>query len=178
VEIYKKEISNMSNEEDSNKCEQLSLLPLKKMYYSIGEVCGATSLEPHTLRYWESEFPTLRPKKNRGGKRAYQDKDIEVVCQIKRLLYEEKYTINGARQKLSEDRQAAEAASPKRARSKISEAQTDEVHDTPPPLEDSGMEPPCAIQDSQSQPLTQTASGMDIVCDVKKELKEILTLLK
>lgn len=172
----------MSTEEDSNKCEQLSLLPLKKMYYSISEVCGATSLEPHVLRYWESEFPTLRPKKNRGGKRAYQDKDIEIICQIKRLLYEEKYTISGARQKLSEDRQTAETASPKRPRSKINETPADEIHNTQPPketpLEDSSMELSCAIQDSQSQPLTRTSSDIDIIRDLKRELKEILALLK
>ena len=89
---------------DGQSCEQLSLIPVKKMYYSISEVCRHTGLEPHVLRYWESEFPQLRPKKNRAGNRAYREKDIELVCYIKHLLYEEKYTIPGAKKKLQEGR--------------------------------------------------------------------------
>ena len=71
----------------------------KKTYYSISEVCTRTGLEPHVLRYWESEFPQLRPKKNRAGNRAYREKDIELIEYIKYLLYEEQYTIPGARKK-------------------------------------------------------------------------------
>ena len=71
-----------------------------KVYYSISEVCEQTGLEPHVLRYWESEFSQLRPKKNRAGNRAYREKDIRVIHDIKRLLYEEKFTIPGARKKL------------------------------------------------------------------------------
>ena len=74
----------------------------KKAYYSISEVCRFTSLEPHVLRYWESEFPQLRPKKNRAGNRAYREKDIILIKNIKHLLYDEKFTISGARKKLSE----------------------------------------------------------------------------
>ena len=77
------------------------MLNSKKTYYSIREVCERTSLEPHVLRYWESEFSLLRPKKNRAGNRAYREKDIEIVLNIKRLLYEEQYTIPGAKKKLS-----------------------------------------------------------------------------
>ena len=168
----------MSEEKDSNKCEQLSLLDLKKMYYSISEVCSATNLEPHVLRYWESEFPTLRPKKNRGGKRAYQDKDIEIVCQIKRLLYEEKYTISGARQKLSEDRQTAEVVSPKpkrvRSKTSIDETRTDIQLEDDTSLE-SSLEP-CALKKSESSLSAQTSS--DLINNVVKELKEILAQLK
>ncbi len=76
----------------------------KKLYYSISEVCTFTGLEPHVLRYWESEFPQLRPKKNRAGNRAYREKDIEVIKYIKHLLYEEKFTIPGAKKKLSESK--------------------------------------------------------------------------
>lgn len=73
----------------------------KKTYYSISEVCSKTELEPHVLRYWESEFPQLRPKKNRAGNRAYREKDIETIRYIKQLLYEEQYTIPGAKKKLA-----------------------------------------------------------------------------
>ncbi len=75
---------------------------IKKLYYSIGEVSGATDLKQYVLRYWESEFPQLSPAKNRAGNRTYREKDIELVNFIKTLLYEKKYTIEGARQKLKE----------------------------------------------------------------------------
>jgi DNA-binding transcriptional MerR regulator len=78
------------------------MLNIKKTYYSISEVCGLTGLEPHVLRYWETEFSQLRPKKNRAGNRAYREKDIEIVNYIKHLLYDEKYTIPGAKKRLSE----------------------------------------------------------------------------
>jgi DNA-binding transcriptional MerR regulator len=74
---------------------------VRKTYYSISEVCKRTSLEPHVLRYWESEFPQLRPKKNRAGNRAYREKDIEVIQYIKYLLYVEQFTIPGAKKKLA-----------------------------------------------------------------------------
>ena len=77
------------------------MLNSKKTYYSIREVCDRTGLEPHVLRYWESEFSLLRPKKNRAGNRAYREKDIEIILNIKRLLYDEQYTIPGAKKKLS-----------------------------------------------------------------------------
>jgi len=76
----------------------------KKTYYSISEVCTKTGLEPHVLRYWESEFSQLRPKKNRAGNRAYREKDIDIVRYIKYLLYQEQYTIPGAKKKLLETR--------------------------------------------------------------------------
>lgn len=76
------------------------MLNSRKTYYSIREVCDRTDLEPHVLRYWESEFPILRPKKNRAGNRAYREKDIETILTIKHLLYEEQYTIPGAKKKL------------------------------------------------------------------------------
>ncbi|MBN1127540.1 MAG: MerR family transcriptional regulator [Chitinispirillaceae bacterium] len=76
----------------------------KKTYYSISEVCSRTGLEPHVLRYWETEFPLLRPKKNRAGNRAYRDKDIELILTIKNLLYEQQFTIPGAKRKLAHER--------------------------------------------------------------------------
>lgn len=75
-----------------------------KMYYTISEVCALTNLKPHVLRYWEDEFPTLAPPKNRAGNRAYRVKDIKSIFTIKHLLYEEGYTIAGARKKLQQIR--------------------------------------------------------------------------
>ena len=70
---------------------------VKKLYYSIGEVSEMTSLKPYVLRYWESEFSQLKPPKNRSGNRTYRQKDIEVILNIKDLLYKKKFTIDGAR---------------------------------------------------------------------------------
>jgi DNA-binding transcriptional MerR regulator len=74
---------------------------ISKVYYSISEVADLTGLEPHVLRYWESEFPMLRPLKNRGGNRAYRDKDIKLIFLIKKLLYHDRFTIEGARRQMS-----------------------------------------------------------------------------
>ena len=74
----------------------------KKVYYSIGEVCELTGLKPHVLRYWETQFDVLNPTKNRAGNRVYRAKEIELILLVKHLLYEEKYTIEGANQKLVE----------------------------------------------------------------------------
>jgi len=73
---------------------------LKKPYYSIGEVCELTGLKPHVLRYWETQFRALQPNKNRAGNRVYRPREIELVLLVKRLLYEEKYTIEGADMKI------------------------------------------------------------------------------
>ncbi|MDH3217256.1 MAG: MerR family transcriptional regulator [Candidatus Krumholzibacteria bacterium] len=73
-----------------------------KMYYSISEVSEMTGVKAHVLRYWETEFPSLRPKKNRAGNRNYRPKDIKAILVIRDLLYREKFTISGARKKLQE----------------------------------------------------------------------------
>jgi DNA-binding transcriptional MerR regulator len=71
-----------------------------KLYYSITEVAELTNVKPHVLRYWETEFKALRPKKNRAGNRTYRSSDIELIQNIKKLLYDEGYTIAGAKKKL------------------------------------------------------------------------------
>ena len=84
-------------------CERISVKNgEEKLYYSISEVAEMTDVKPYVLRFWEKEFPLLRPKKNRGGNRTYQKREIVLVNRIKSLLYDEGYTIEGARQKLSE----------------------------------------------------------------------------
>ena len=74
---------------------------IHKLYYSIGEVSKLTDLEQHVLRYWETEFEGLNPKKNRAGRRTYTRSDIDFILQIKRLLKEDMYTIEGARKVLA-----------------------------------------------------------------------------
>jgi len=75
---------------------------IKKLYYSISEVSKITELEQYVLRYWESEFPQLKPAKNRAGNRIYTNKDIKLILHIKKLLRDEKYTIEGAKKVLED----------------------------------------------------------------------------
>lgn len=75
----------------------------EKMFYKIGEVSEIVDIEAYVLRYWESEFPFLKPRKNKSGQRVYARKDLEMVMQIKDLLYKEKYTIAGVRKRFSDN---------------------------------------------------------------------------
>lgn len=94
--------------EAANKTE-LPQIPGKR-YFTIGEVSELCQVKPHVLRYWEQEFPTLEPVKRRGNRRYYQRQDVLLIRQIRSLLYDDGYTIGGARQKLSgEDEEPQEA---------------------------------------------------------------------
>jgi DNA-binding transcriptional MerR regulator len=77
-------------------------MPDEKLFYTIGEVADIVNVKPYVLRYWESEFKKLNPQKSTTGQRTYRKRDIQVANTIKRLLYDEKYTIAGAIQKLEE----------------------------------------------------------------------------
>ncbi len=72
----------------------------KRLYYKIGEACKELGIQPYVLRYWETEFPALAPSKSRSGQRVYSEKELEIIKRIKQLLYEEGYTIAGAKKKL------------------------------------------------------------------------------
>jgi DNA-binding transcriptional MerR regulator len=72
----------------------------QKLYYKIGEVCEIVGVESHVLRFWETEFPALSPPKSKSGQRTYRPKDIELLLRIRKLLYEEGFTIAGARRRL------------------------------------------------------------------------------
>ena len=74
-----------------------------KAWWSLQEVCELVGLEPHVLRYWESEFSQLRPRRVRGGERQYREREVQLVRRIRELLYEEHMTVQAARRKLSED---------------------------------------------------------------------------
>lgn len=73
-----------------------------KLYFRIGEVSRVSGVKPHVLRYWESEFPAITPRKSGSGHRLYRRKDVELILEIKRLLYEERFTIEGARKFLGQ----------------------------------------------------------------------------
>jgi DNA-binding transcriptional MerR regulator len=75
----------------------------EKLFFKIGEVCELAGVQAHVLRYWESEFPMLAPQKNRAGQRVYRKRDVEMALRIKDLLYEDQYTIAGAKKRLAND---------------------------------------------------------------------------
>lgn len=92
----------------------------EKIYFKIGEVCELVGVQPHVLRYWETEFPMLSPQKNRSGQRSYRRRDVEMALRIKELLYDEMFTIAGAKKKLQ-----SELREP--ARLKIVQAETQDL---------------------------------------------------
>jgi DNA-binding transcriptional MerR regulator len=79
-------------------------VPAGRLYYSISEVSDMMGVKPHVLRYWETQFRMLRPKKGRGGARMYRRRDVELLFEIKKLLYDQRFTIAGARRKMLDDR--------------------------------------------------------------------------
>ena len=98
--------------------ELASSLPLplpeipRKRYFAIGEVSELCAVKPHVLRYWEQEFPQLKPVKRRGNRRYYQHDDVQMIRRIRSLLYEQGFTIGGARQRLREMPKAAPVRAP------------------------------------------------------------------
>ena len=78
-----------------------------KLFFKIGEVCELVGVQAHVLRYWETEFPMLQPQKNRAGQRTYRRKDVEMALRIKALLYDERFTIAGAKRRLQTESRAA-----------------------------------------------------------------------
>ncbi|HZF07718.1 MAG TPA: MerR family transcriptional regulator [Thermoanaerobaculia bacterium] len=84
----------------------------KRLYYKIGEACKALDIQPYVLRYWETEFPALSPNKSRSGQRVYSEKELGIIRRIKELLYEEGYTIAGAKKKLEAELVSGSLAGP------------------------------------------------------------------
>jgi DNA-binding transcriptional MerR regulator len=142
--------------------DEIIPIPSRKMYYSISEVTQMTGLEQSVLRHWEKEFSKLRPKKNSAGKRTYREKDIELIRRIKQLLYNERYTIHGAIQKIAEERKA-EAAAGKRTKTRPD----DDGTGTPTPEQ---IPPPKNEQAPSIPP--------DTLEEIRKELRDVLAVLE
>ena len=94
---------------EASNNNELPVIPGKR-YFTIGEVSELCAVKPHVLRYWEQEFPQLKPIKRRGNRRYYQRQDVILIRQIRILLYEHGFTIGGARQKLSGDEVKADSS--------------------------------------------------------------------
>jgi len=148
----------------------------KRLYYKIGEACKALGIQPYVLRYWETEFPALTPSKSRSGQRVYSEKELEIIRRIKELLYEEGYTIAGAKKKLEaemaaggagealrdDDDETPEAPEPAEA---VAEAPP------PPPLR---AEPAAASHTDASEREQALLSGVE---EALQEARRILALL-
>jgi DNA-binding transcriptional MerR regulator len=127
-----------------------------KLFFKIGEVCEITDTQPYVLRYWESEFPALAPAKNSSGQRIYRRRDIETVLRIKQLLYEEGFTIAGAKKRL-EVELAGRADTPSTARAA-------DVSEEP----SVASAAPVKVQDEKT---------VGVLREVREQLRDILTLL-
>jgi len=140
----------------------------QKLFFKIGEVCELAGVQAHVLRYWETEFPMLAPQKNRAGQRTYRRKDVEVALRIKELLYDEQYTIAGAKKKL-----ASELRSPSREGAGAAPAKT--------PLRSLQPPPSLAARFSSTPPASDPPKFTDeqhgSLKQIAQQLREILDLL-
>src|SRR5512133_3636419 len=139
----------------------------EKLFFKIGEVCELAGVQAHVLRYWESEFPMLAPQKNRAGQRVYRKRDVEMALRIKDLLYEDQYTIAGAKKRLANDLRAG-------GKLKIVSSDDDVDSDT------NGSQTAAEEMTKVSLPASSegmTAEERKSLRKVAKELREILALL-
>jgi len=141
--------------------ESASRIP-EKLFFRIGEVCDLIKVQPHVLRYWETEFPMLAPQKNRAGQRVYRRKDVEMVLRIRDLLYEEKFTIAGAKKKLLEDMRGGSA------RARLAEEIATEQNTEPKPASASAS----LAADPSTSPQVRS-----VLRKLKSDLEDLLTRL-
>ncbi len=144
----------------------------EKLFFKIGEVCELAGVQAHVLRYWESEFTMLAPQKNRAGQRVYRKRDVEMALRIKELLYEDQYTIAGAKKRLANDlrggaklRNGSEGGEPLSLQSS-EQAQTATPHTARSAAAVNGVA------------AAKTAEDRHALRQLAAELKEILSLLE
>jgi DNA-binding transcriptional MerR regulator len=142
----------------------------EKLFFKIGEVCELAGVQAHVLRYWESEFPTLAPQKNRAGQRVYRKRDVEMALRIKELLYDDQYTIAGAKKRLANEIRAG-------TRLKVVSAEADDDS----PSRSLLQEVPNAagsLSDGANGPRNSTMEERRALRRVAAELRELLGLLE
>jgi DNA-binding transcriptional MerR regulator len=143
----------------------------EKLFFRIGEVCELMGVQPHVLRYWETEFPMLAPQKNRAGQRVYRRKDVEMVMRIRELLYEEKFTIAGAKKKLLEEMRSRNTLRGTKTVSREAithDSSADELTETHEPV----AETPSAMTGQALTPQTKR-----LLRRLKRDLEDLLTML-
>jgi DNA-binding transcriptional MerR regulator len=134
----------------------------EKLFFKIGEVCELAGVQAHVLRYWESEFPMLAPQKNRAGQRVYRKRDVEIALRIKELLYEDQYTIAGAKKRLANDM---------RAGGKLRVVSSEDSE------EDASLTAQQARSTTPASNSKRTAEDRKALRSVTTELREILAML-
>ena len=139
-----------------------------KLYYSISEVAELTDLQPYTLRAWEKEFPSLRPRRARGKNRAYRERDIGIILLIKKLLYEERYTMQGVKKKLRNEPELLRQIGSQMALLLDRDCRAKEIETQP--VSDKIEEPRGGVGESNTE-------FKAVVEEAKIELKAILQLL-
>jgi DNA-binding transcriptional MerR regulator len=140
----------------------------EKIYFKIGEVCDLVGVQAHVLRYWETEFPQLSPQKNRSGQRSYRRKDVEMSLRIKELLYDEMFTIAGARKKLQLEMR------PDAPKLKIVRPETREMPSGTPDTEAPGLFDDELVLDENT---TVSSSGQTLASDQLDAIKTLATHL-
>ena len=145
----------------------------KRLYYKIGEACKALGIQPYVLRYWETEFPALTPSKSRSGQRVYSEKELEIIRRIKELLYEEGYTIAGAKKKLETEMASGSLGEPDRD-GEDTAAPEPVATVTPQPASEPEPASPAALDRGADERVQRLLSGID---EALGEAREILTLL-
>jgi len=146
----------------------------EKLFFKIGEVCELAGVQAHVLRYWETEFPMLAPQKNRAGQRTYRRRDVEMALRIKQLLYDEQYTIAGAKKKLANDNSRGtnhEADAPP-----ITKAPTRSLQ-PPPSLAARFGAPAAGAPAALAKAPEQTGEQSATLRQISQQLREILDLL-
>jgi DNA-binding transcriptional MerR regulator len=155
----------------------------KRLYYKIGEACKALAIQPYVLRYWETEFPVLTPSKSRSGQRVYSEKELEIIRRIKELLYEEGYTIAGAKKKLEGEIASGSLGEPNGEPEPEEEAAAAAPAQTVLPVvpQETIPEPPTAeppatamLDRDAAERVQRLLSGIE---EALREAREILTLL-
>jgi len=150
-----------------------------KLYFRIGEVSDLVGVKPYVLRYWESEFPDIKPSKSKSGQRLYKRRDVELLLRIKELLYEERFTINGARKRLKEfSRGDAPSAAVKEEAAPVEREPEGEV-----PRQLEVFAEPDSEDDEVDDVSAPARRGMDrgsvkAFQKIKKDLEEILSVIR
>jgi len=153
----------------------------EKIYFKIGEVCELVGVQAHVLRYWETEFSILSPQKNKSGQRSYRRRDVEIALRIKQLLYNEMFTIAGARKKIQAEQR--EGSKPKAEKvekiERIAVAPSRPVHliEAPTLFDNALEEQPSQASEPKSVPAYSTAQR-DVVRGVANQLLELREMLR
>jgi len=158
----------------------------KKLYYKIGEACKMLDIQPYVLRYWETEFSALRPSKSKSGQRVYSEKDLQVIGRVKELLYDEGFTIAGAKKKLEAELEKGEVK-PTHEKPPAPETEVEKTAKEPATKKTPAKKPVAKKTAAKAGKAAKKSQGVDTEAEkqiemlrkgVQKALKETRAILK